>query len=114
MERRIKEINRFTVGWTAYFALADTSLPFERLDQWLRRRLRPVRWKRLGGLPDLRDLHLELALRGLHPPGAIAVPEARVEVAKATLVVRPALAGRSPLTSTAADCGSPGNNRTIM
>ena len=24
MERRIKEINRFTVGWTAYFALADT------------------------------------------------------------------------------------------
>jgi hypothetical protein len=24
MERRVKEINRFTVGWTAYFALADT------------------------------------------------------------------------------------------
>src|SRR5919108_621345 len=24
MERRIREINRFTVGWTAYFALADT------------------------------------------------------------------------------------------
>ena len=24
MERRIEEINRFTVGWTAYFALADT------------------------------------------------------------------------------------------
>ena len=24
MERRIEEINRFTVGWTAYFGLADT------------------------------------------------------------------------------------------
>ena len=24
MERRIKEINRFTVGWTAYYRLADT------------------------------------------------------------------------------------------
>ena len=45
MERRIKEINRFTVGWTGYFALADTFLPFERLDKWLRRRLRQVRWK---------------------------------------------------------------------
>ncbi len=45
MERRIKEINRFTVGWTAYFRLADTPTPFEDLDEWLRRRLRQVRWK---------------------------------------------------------------------
>jgi group II intron reverse transcriptase/maturase len=45
MERRITEINRFTVGWTAYFALADTPSPFEELDEWLRRRLRQVRWK---------------------------------------------------------------------
>jgi group II intron reverse transcriptase/maturase len=45
MERRITEINRFTVGWTGYFHLADTFLPFETLDKWLRRRLRQVRWK---------------------------------------------------------------------
>ena len=45
MKRRIDEINRFTVGWTAYFALADTPSPFEELDEWLRRRLRQVRWK---------------------------------------------------------------------
>ena len=45
MERRIAEINRFTVGWTAYFRLADTPTPFEDLDEWLRRRLRQVRWK---------------------------------------------------------------------
>ncbi len=45
MERRIKEINRFTVGWSGYFQLADTVLPFEKLDKWLRRRLRQVRWK---------------------------------------------------------------------
>jgi len=24
MERRVEEINRFTISWTAYFALADT------------------------------------------------------------------------------------------
>ena len=45
MERRVKEINRFTVGWTGYFALADSILPFEKLEKWLRRRLRQVRWK---------------------------------------------------------------------
>ena len=45
MERRIDEINRFTVGWTAYFRLADTPTVFEELDKWLRRRLRQVRWK---------------------------------------------------------------------
>lgn len=45
MERRIGEINRFTVGWTVYFAFADTLSLFEGLDKWLRRRLRQVRWK---------------------------------------------------------------------
>jgi group II intron reverse transcriptase/maturase len=45
MEERIQAINRFTVGWTAYFAYADTPSAFERLDEWLRRRLRQVRWK---------------------------------------------------------------------
>ena len=45
MERRIAEINRFTVGWTAYYALANTPSPFEELDKWLRRRLRQIRWK---------------------------------------------------------------------
>jgi hypothetical protein len=45
MERRIKEINRFTLGWTAHFVLADHPQPLEDLDKWLRRRLRQVRWK---------------------------------------------------------------------
>ena len=33
------------VGGTVYFALATTSLPFEKLEKWSRRRLRQVRWK---------------------------------------------------------------------
>jgi RNA-directed DNA polymerase len=45
MKRRITEINRFTVGWTAYFALADTPTPFIELDGWLRGRMRQARWK---------------------------------------------------------------------
>ncbi|HYV67896.1 MAG TPA: group II intron reverse transcriptase/maturase, partial [Myxococcales bacterium] len=45
IEERIRLINRYTTGWTAYFALADASSALERLDEWLRRRLRQVRWK---------------------------------------------------------------------
>ena len=45
MERRIREANRFTVGWMAYFSLADFPRPLSDLDEWLRRRLRQVRWK---------------------------------------------------------------------
>jgi len=45
MERRIAVLNRFTRGWTAYFALAEGETPFRELDEWLRRRLRQVRWK---------------------------------------------------------------------
>ena len=32
MEQRIEEINRYTVGWTNYYALADTPSVFEGLD----------------------------------------------------------------------------------
>jgi RNA-directed DNA polymerase len=45
MGRRIDEINRFTVGWTAYFRLVDHPRPLQDLDKWLRRRLRQARWK---------------------------------------------------------------------
>jgi RNA-directed DNA polymerase len=45
MRRRIREVNSFTVGWTAYFSLADTPRPLSDLDEWLRRRMRQVRWK---------------------------------------------------------------------
>jgi group II intron reverse transcriptase/maturase len=45
MSVRMVALNRFIRGWTAYFALADTPSIFEELDEWLRRRLRQVRWK---------------------------------------------------------------------
>jgi RNA-directed DNA polymerase len=44
MERRIGEINRYITGWCAYFALAESSHAFGKVDGWLRRRLRQVRW----------------------------------------------------------------------
>ena len=65
MPKRIAALNRFLAGWTAYFSLAETPSVFNEFDEWLRRRLRQVRWKewkrpaarrrnlRALGIPDL-------------------------------------------------------------
>jgi hypothetical protein len=45
MEHRITKLNRFIAGWCAYFGIADNFSLCEELDEWLRRRLRAVRWK---------------------------------------------------------------------
>jgi len=46
LEDIVSEINRYTVGWIAYFRLADTPSVFAGLDEWVRRRLRQMLWKR--------------------------------------------------------------------
>ena len=45
MDYRIGRLNRFISGWTAYFRLAQRISVLRKLDGWLRRRLRQVRWK---------------------------------------------------------------------
>ncbi len=45
MDRRIQELNHYLMGWCSYFKLAETPTVFRRLDEWLRRRLRMIRWK---------------------------------------------------------------------
>ncbi len=45
MAHRIGKLNRLITGWMAYFRLAQRVSVLARLDGWLRRRLRQVRWK---------------------------------------------------------------------
>jgi RNA-directed DNA polymerase len=45
MEYRIGRLNRLITGWVAYFRLAQRVSVLGKLDGWLRRRLRQVRWK---------------------------------------------------------------------
>jgi RNA-directed DNA polymerase len=45
MEYRIGRLNRLITGWVAYFRLAQRVSVLVKLDGWLRRRLRQVRWK---------------------------------------------------------------------
>jgi RNA-directed DNA polymerase len=42
----VTEINQYLRGWIGYFRLADTPSVFQELDEWLRRRLRQLLWKR--------------------------------------------------------------------
>jgi group II intron reverse transcriptase/maturase len=46
LEEVLKEINAYARGWIGYFRLADTPSVFQELDEWLRRRLRQLLWKR--------------------------------------------------------------------
>jgi len=41
----IADINRFTQGWVGYFRLSRVNVPFDTLDQWIRRRLRKILWE---------------------------------------------------------------------
>jgi RNA-directed DNA polymerase len=42
----VEQVNQQVRGWVGYFRLADTPTPFTVLDEWLRRRLRQLVWKR--------------------------------------------------------------------
>ncbi|EIT86499.1 transposase, partial [Fictibacillus macauensis ZFHKF-1] len=45
MTDRLAKLNRFLVGWLGYYQLADTPSVLDKLDGWIRRRLRMIRWK---------------------------------------------------------------------
>jgi group II intron reverse transcriptase/maturase len=46
VEDIVNEINRYTRGWIGYFRLATTPSVYQELDEWIRRRLRQIQWKR--------------------------------------------------------------------
>jgi RNA-directed DNA polymerase len=46
LEDILTQINRYAIGWVGYYWLANTPNVFERLDEWIRRRLRQLLWKR--------------------------------------------------------------------
>ena len=46
MERRLSELTSYVRGWTGYFGLAAQLKLFDKLDQWIRRRIRMCYWKR--------------------------------------------------------------------
>jgi RNA-directed DNA polymerase len=45
LKRVIDEMKMLLIGWSNYFKLAEVKATFERLDEWIRRRLRCIRWR---------------------------------------------------------------------
>jgi RNA-directed DNA polymerase len=45
IEQMTKELTRYLRGWKGYFGFSETPSVLERLDQWIRHRLRSVIWK---------------------------------------------------------------------
>ena len=45
LARTIDELNLVLRGWAAYFKLATSERPLERIDGWVRRKLRCVLWR---------------------------------------------------------------------
>ena len=45
IEQMSKELSSYLRGWKGYFGFCQTPSVLERLDQWLRRRMRTVIWK---------------------------------------------------------------------
>ena len=45
LEEVVKELSRYLKGWKAYFSYCETPSVLEKLDGWIRRRLRSIPWK---------------------------------------------------------------------
>jgi len=45
LERMVKDLSRYLVGWRGYFGFCETPSVLRVLDSWIRRRLRSVVWK---------------------------------------------------------------------
>lgn len=45
LKAAIVELNRIITGWTAYYRLSDIQWPFDRLDKWIRHRIRCIVWR---------------------------------------------------------------------
>jgi group II intron reverse transcriptase/maturase len=58
LEEIIRQVNQYTIGWMGYFRVADTPTVFHEIDEWLRRRLRQLLWKRWKR-PKARRRNLE-------------------------------------------------------
>ena len=66
--RGLAELGTFTDGWVSYFWRARTPSTFQKLDEWIRRRLRCYQWKQWK-TPRRRTRALRAAERTRAGPG---------------------------------------------
>lgn len=62
MEKRIERLNQYLVGWLGYYQLVETPSIFKKMDSWIRRRLRMIRWKEWK---HIQTKHKNLMVNGI-------------------------------------------------
>lgn len=62
LERVIQELNRYLTGWVTYFRYAECRSHLQRLDEWIRRKLRCVRLKQRKRAKPMADFLQSLGL----------------------------------------------------
>src|SRR5699024_4886861 len=62
MDKRIELLKQYLVGWLVYYQLAETPSMFKRMDSWIRRRLRMIRWKEWK---QIQTKHKKLMVNGI-------------------------------------------------
>lgn len=62
MARRLSELRSYVRGWMGYFGLASQLKLFDRLDQWLRRRIRMCYWKQWRRPKRRREMLIRLGV----------------------------------------------------
>ncbi len=62
MERRMAELRRYVRGWMGYFGLASQLKLFDKLDQWIRRRIRMGYWKQWRRPKRRREMLIRLGV----------------------------------------------------
>ena len=64
MEQRVEELAVYERGWLGYFGFCETPSMLERLNSWVRRRIRCVYWQQWK---TSRKRYAELVKRGVSP-----------------------------------------------
>jgi RNA-directed DNA polymerase len=62
IEQLMERLKRYLTGWRGYFGFCETPSTLQRLDEWVRRRIRCVFWKQWGTSPNR---FRELTARGV-------------------------------------------------
>jgi RNA-directed DNA polymerase len=62
VQQVIKELNKFLIGWVGYFRLARCRTHLERLDEWVRRKVRCYRLKQRKRRKAVADFLMELGV----------------------------------------------------